>query len=160
MPPLSPIDRLRTVQAEIVIAAPQQIIWDILVDLEQYAAWNPFTFWMQPPLLVGETFRGKVKMRENWIIEQNFRVRAVEAPRLIAWGGDEYPSWLLFPTRYQVLTPISATSTRYETWETFKGLLSFVTMTQAPPVRHGFESVCAALKVHAESLYREGNSAP
>ena len=42
------------VSAEVDIAAPIEQVWDILVDLEQYQAWNPFTYRVESSLNVGD----------------------------------------------------------------------------------------------------------
>lgn len=146
----SRIHRLATSQAEVVINAPQQVIWDILIDLGHYSEWNPFTAGASGVLAVGQHIVLTVHMNERNTLGVTEIVRVIEPPHTLAWGS-AYPKWLLDATRYQVLIPLSSVQTRYQTWETFGGPLGIlVAFTQKRDVERGFEAAASALKARAE----------
>ena len=156
MLPQSRFDQMRTRHAEIDIEAPQALIWRILVDLEHYAEWNPFTYGYSGTLGVGEPFVFKVRMNAALKLDAPEVFHLIEPPNRIAWRG-AYPHWLVAATRYQVLTPLTPTRTHYHTWETFRGGLGLVVVTLfGRDVERGFQAMAAALKARAEAMYAIG----
>ncbi len=157
MLPLSSFDRRRTLDAEIVIDAPQHLIWNILVDLDCYAEWNPFTYGYSGAFVVGGHFKLNVRMTDKFKLRSPEIVHLIEPPDRLAWCGD-YPRWLVAATRYQVLTPLSPTQTHYQTWETFRGLLGvIVVLTLGKNIERGFQDAAVALKARAEQRYTPDN---
>jgi hypothetical protein len=70
--------------SEIEIAAPLEVVWDVLTALDSWPSWNPDVKWMarQGKVAVGSTFRWKAGPGTITSI-----IRRVEKPRLIAWTG-------------------------------------------------------------------------
>ena len=158
MLPESLLDRSRTCRTEITIDAPQQLIWDMLIDLDHYADWNPFTYGYTGSFVVGGRFMLKVRLTDKFKLGSPEIVHLIEPPDRLAWCGD-YPRWLVAATRYQVLRPLSPTQTHYQTWETFRGALAFVVMaTLGKNIERGFQDVAVALKARAEQRYMVSNN--
>jgi hypothetical protein len=46
----------KTIETEIVIDAPPQKVWDVLMDTEKWKEWNGFMCYVGSPFVVGEPF--------------------------------------------------------------------------------------------------------
>jgi hypothetical protein len=46
----------KTIETEIVIDAPPQKVWDVLMDTEKWKEWNPCFVYVGSPFVVGEPF--------------------------------------------------------------------------------------------------------
>lgn len=141
-----------TAYAEATIAAPRQVVWDVLTDFPAYDQWNPFTYnVVVETLAVGQLIRFTVRMSDHFRRVQIERFAQIEPPHLLAWGLRS-PSPLLNPVRYQLLSETADGYTHYQTWEHFTGLAAPVLgVTVLGQVRRGFADVAAALKQRAES---------
>lgn len=69
---------------EIEIAAPREIVWQVLTAIDHWPSWNPAvrSASLQGPLEQGSEFRWKAG--PGTIVS---RLEVVEAPRRIAWSG-------------------------------------------------------------------------
>ena len=133
------------------IEAPAQRVWDILLDVEKYGEWNPFTPRVDTNFEVGSPVvlhvnMGPVKLKQPELIQ------AVEPPRLLAWGMTMGAHFLLFTRREQRLQALSETSCRYETSDSFSGLLTpLIMLLCGRLIRRGFNDVARALKVRSQA---------
>ena len=102
---------------EIEIAAPVDVVWEVLTDLEQWPQWNPDVKSMSfdGPLAPGSEFRWKAGPAT--IVST---LERVEPPRVVAWRGRTMSIKALHEWR---LEP-SDGGTRVETEETYTGLLA------------------------------------
>lgn len=143
----------RTSYGEATIAAPRQKVWEVLTDFAAYDEWNPFTYDIHmPEFAPGEPFRFTVRMTDSYIRTQREILHLIEAPHFIAWGFP-HPTIFLDPVRYQVLTETPEGYTRYQTWETFTGLLSpIVSLAVVGAVSRGFQDMADSLKQRVESM--------
>ena len=70
----------RTYRAEVEIAAPPKRVWDVLIDLDRYGAWNPFTPKVVTDLAPGSPVEitvilgGKQVVQVEWPPVRNRRV--------------------------------------------------------------------------------------
>jgi uncharacterized protein YndB with AHSA1/START domain len=71
-------------RSEIEIAAPPEVVWDVLTTIERWPDWNPAvkSVSMHGGLTEGSTFRWKAGPGTI-----TSTLRRVEPPRLIAWTG-------------------------------------------------------------------------
>lgn len=139
----------------IQINAPIDFVWEVLTDVEKYGEWNPFTSQARTDFKIGSPAHLLVRMGPT-----KFRITetvcAFEKPRLISWSREFGASWLLFAVREQHLEPISDTSCSYHNVDLLSGVLSpIVSLFFGSYMRHGFGDVGVALKLRAETLYRE-----
>jgi uncharacterized protein YndB with AHSA1/START domain len=102
--------------AEAQVAAPPEVVWDILAALETWPSWNPDVKSVQVdgPVAEGTTFRWKAKPGTI-----RSRIERLDRPSLIGWTGrtlgiDAVHVWRLEPRD-------SGTFVRTE--ESFSGLL-------------------------------------
>ena len=137
------------------INAPIDFVWEVLTDVEKYGEWNPFTPQAGTDFKIGSPAHLLVRMGPTKF-RITERVCAFEKPRLIAWSREFGASWLLFAVREQHLEPISDTSCSYHNVDLLSGVLSpMVSLLFGSYMRRGFSDVGVALKLRAETLYRE-----
>lgn len=142
----------KSITAEIEINAPVERVWDILVDLDRYPEWNPFTVRVDSTLEVGSPVDLYVRMKPNKEILQQEIVTAVEPNKKLSWGLTMGAKFILFTDRYQVLEPLGPNRTRYFTSDDFSGLLTpIVMMLYRSHIKAGFDGIARALKARAES---------
>ena len=148
------------------IAAPVELVWGLMLDLDRYGDWNPFIYRVDRaaglsgrPAQLGERFTLQVRFGGGRAVASRERVTAIEAP---SEGGArlEYQFYgrlhllgLVRGRRLQLLTPGPDGSTMYQTEETFHGPLRFLLPVRA--VQDGFRRHAAALKREAEHLHAD-----
>lgn len=110
-----------SIRTEIQIAAAPEDVWDVLVDLDRYAEWNPFITDASGVPSPGE--RLALKMAANG---RTFTVRPIvmqrREPHTLGWRGRFGLPGLFDADHTHELHPIGA-GTRYVQREEFTGLL-------------------------------------
>lgn len=136
----------RVYAAEVEIDAPVDAVWEVLVDLDGYADWNPFTPSMRSTLRVDAPIDMRVRMAKLGLtLRQRETVRAVDPPRRLVWGVDMMGG-LVRAERLQTLTALDGDRTRYRTVNTIEGPLGpLVFLLFGPSIQAGFDGVAEAL---------------
>ena len=128
------------------IDAPLARVWDILIKVDQYEQWNPFTPCVETTFVVGSPATLHVVMNPRHTRIQYEMITAYEAERHFAWASI-MPWGLLRANRWQVVEALDLERTRYRTYETFEGVLVPLVMAlYRADVQRGFEAVAHALK--------------
>lgn len=139
------------ISAEVDIDAPAERVWDILVDLDRYPEWNPFTTKVESTLRVGERAVLHVQMRPDKAVVQVENVTTYEPGVRLCWGMKLGARFLLAANRCQVLNPLPRGGTRYYTCDEFHGaLVPLVLWLYGVDIQRGFNGVAQALKHRAE----------
>ena len=142
------------------IEAPIEAVWDILVDVERYGEWNPFTTRVDTDFEIGSPVDlhvalGPLKLR------QPERIEAVERPDLLAWSTKMGNRSLLSARREQRLEKLGEARCRYLTTDAFTGLLTpLVMLLFGRLIRRGFNDMAMALKVRAEAASESRGRSP
>ena len=153
-------------EAEVEIAAPIELVWRIMLDLEGYAAWNPFIVRIDAPrpgrAEVGDDLGLHVRWRSGLRVRTRERITRLEPPRAVGsrrealleyeFRGPVAALGLVRGRRLQTLEQLAGGPTRYRTHERLHGALA--ALVPASAVRDGFERHAAALAAHAEGLAR------
>jgi uncharacterized protein YndB with AHSA1/START domain/protein-S-isoprenylcysteine O-methyltransferase Ste14 len=146
-----------SVRAEITIAAPPEVVWDVLTDLLAYPAWNPFTtrvdgrLELDNELVLHVALPPGKKMRRS-----RQRVLAIVPDHCIVWGTQLGGRSVLRTRRAQRLTPTADGGTRYQSTDTFRGGLTPLVMSlYRRDLERGFAAMASALKTRAEAAARE-----
>lgn len=137
--------------ASSVIDVDQQILWDILINQEEYNLWNPFTPKIETDWKIGSKVKLTVNMKpgKSPIIQTENLVKLNPSNEL-AWGMN----WGVFlhAERIQRLTKVSDGSTEYFTEDVISGLLCpIVHLMYGKYIQKGFEGIAISLKKHAET---------
>lgn len=149
------INSLSVRTERIQISAPIDFVWDILTDVEKYGEWNPFTPRARTDFKIGSPAHLLVRMGPTKF-RITERICAFEKPHLISWSREFGASWFLFAVREQHLEPISDTNCSYHNVDLLSGVFSpIVSLFFGSYMRRGFSDVGVALKLRAETLYRE-----
>lgn len=144
---------MRELYTEIEIDAPVPRVFQVLTDLERYAAWNPFIVAAKGRAHPGEDLL--VRIRPPGAREQPYVVRVlkVEQDREFRWLGHMLWRGILDGEHVFELLALGANRTRLIHREQFGGVLvplvwgAFLNTK----MRAGFEALNRALKAEAES---------
>lgn len=132
------------------IEVPIERVWDILVDVERYGEWNPFTPRVRTDFEIGSPVDLYVTLGP-FKLKQLERIEAVDRPHLLAWSTKIGACVLLSALREQRLERLDERRCSYLTTDAFTGLLApLVMLLFGRLVRRGFNDVAWALKRHAE----------
>jgi uncharacterized protein YndB with AHSA1/START domain len=139
--------------AERFVDAPPERVWQVLVDLERYREWNPFTPRVRGPLVVGEPVHLTARMWP-WMggldIPMDETLRAIDPPRRLVWG-ERILGGLVVAERVQTLEP-EGKGTRYRTVDTIGGPLAGLNhLLFGRSLHDGFDAMAGALAERAAS---------
>ncbi|KAF9468285.1 hypothetical protein BDZ94DRAFT_1232347 [Collybia nuda] len=172
VPPLT-TEGVFSVSTSILIDAPIETVWSILLDFESYNEWNPFRHVIIDPitkkplpsqtlqegqLVLAEPVHIPPTMGEVGIMQKGsayvkcFVLDTVNYR--MAWtSGGSVPGFLLHPERWDFLTVTSEGKTKYESVEVVKGILAYpLRFLMSANLKLGFDAMADALKVRAEEL--------
>ena len=139
---------------EIVIHAPAQVVWDVILDFANYGQWNTFCPSMKGEPVVGSPLEMQVDMG-NGLQQQVEYVTRIEPIHTVVWSMENKPGDPIHADRMQRITPIDETSCRYWSIDEFGGEFAGPMIEQmGAAVEKGFNKCAADLKARAEALYR------
>ena len=149
-------------RAEVVIHAPIDVVWDVMLDTERYGEWNPFIVEVglpaERPPMVGDPIVLHVRWGSGGGAKATERVTTLEPPdqhdgaRAILdydYGGPLAALRFVRGRRRQELERRGESETAYRTHERLHGLLAWA--APLAKVQDGFERHALALKARAES---------
>lgn len=145
---------MQIIQSTILINAPKSLVWDILMDIDQYSKWNLFTPTVETDFEIGSKIILHVNMTPGKkLLKQTEQILWIKEQESVAWGIEA-----MFPVRTeraQILTEKSATQTEYHTYDKFWGfLVPLVMLMYRAKVQAGFDSVALGLKNYAEQEFQ------
>jgi len=137
------------------IDAPQQLVWDVLVDYARYPEWNPYTVRVESTCRLGDPVDlwlpdllkpGELMHTREWVC-------LVDPPRQFSYEMLPTPELDVHARRDQHVEATGADTCRYWTSDTFAGPLADLVMEHTGQwVKDGFDAVAHALKARAEAL--------
>jgi uncharacterized protein YndB with AHSA1/START domain len=138
---------------EVVIAAPAQLVWEVLVDFENYGLWNAFCPSCEASLELGSPVKMQVDLgfglQEQ--VEYMCRIDPVEA---IAWAMENKPGDPIHAVRTQYLKKLDETHCSYVSVDVFSGdALADMMELMAKPIEAGFNLCADGLKAYCERIY-------
>ena len=137
----------RTVETEIVIAAPPAVVWAVLTDGAGYAAWNPFIRAMSGPIRPGARLTISVHPAGGRAMTFRPRVLVADPGRELRWLGRLVLPGLFDGEHSFRLVP-QGEATRLIHAETFRGVLAWLIDTDR--FRADFTAMNRALKQRVE----------
>jgi uncharacterized protein YndB with AHSA1/START domain len=139
---------------EIIINAPAQVVWDVIVDFANYGLWNTFCPSIKGEPVVGSPVEMQVDMGNGLQLQVEY-VTKVEPIHIIVWSMENKPGDPIHADRAQYVTPIDDKSCRYVSVDEFSGEFAGPMLEQMGAlVEKGFNTCAADLKKRAEALYR------
>ncbi|NND67229.1 MAG: SRPBCC domain-containing protein [Halioglobus sp.] len=141
---------------DIVIEAPAEVVWGILLDFDNYGAWNKFCPEIKGEAKLGAALHMMVDLGSG-LQEQVEYVTRLEPPHRVTWSMENKPGDPIHANRTQTITPIDATSCRYSSLDEFSGeAVGPMVEALGTQVEKGFNLCAAGLKEYAEARYRAG----
>lgn len=140
------------IEASSVIAASVEDVWKVLVDLDRYSEWNPFTPHVRSGLGVGDPVELDVVLGPRRRTRSVNHIEVVDEPTCIVWSSTLLGPRLLRTRRTQRIDDLGDGRSRYSTHEVFEGSLApVVRLASERAVRSGFQAVADALRLRVES---------
>lgn len=137
---------------EIDIETTPEAVWQVLIDLERWAEWNPFITSSVGNAEVGETLVNRMEPPGGKAMTFKPEVTVVEDGKTFEWLGKlGFPG--VFDGRHRFDVEASSTGTRFTQSESFDGVLvRFLRKSVDTSTKAGFEAMNVALKAKAESV--------
>jgi uncharacterized protein YndB with AHSA1/START domain len=140
---------------EITINAPAQVVWDVILDFDNYGLWNTFCPGMKGEPVIGSPLEMQVDMGDGPQLQVEY-VTKIEPIHTIVWSMENKPGDPVHADRTQRITPVDDSSCRYVTIDEFGGEFAGPMLeAMGKIVEKGFNDCAAGLKKRAEALYRE-----
>ena len=140
---------------EIVIHAPAELVWDILMDFSNYGEWNAFCPSVKGTPVIGAALEMQVDLG-NGLQRQVEYVTKVEPCHTIVWSMENKAGDPVHADRTQRIIPIDEKSCRYQSIDEFSGeFVPQMMELMAEVVERGFNTCAAGLKERAETLYKK-----
>jgi hypothetical protein len=146
----SPYHQVRSVITIVDINAPGYRVWQVLTDLDDYRAWNPFLTSASGTIAPGSTLAITAKIG-NRSITFHPRISTVEAGKKLVWV-DRLLSAEIFQGEHEFdVIEIDQSRTRVIQSEHFKGILVGALWSRfSPALLQGFRAMNDALKRRCE----------
>lgn len=144
----------RTLYSDLItINRPKDLVWEVLVDLDNYPKWNPFTNPVISTLKMGSPVELHVKMPIRGDRIQTEILICNDIEETLSWGMTLGHSSLLIAQRDQKVEAINGDQCSYQTWDAFHGLLTpMVVGLFGKDMLNGFNGVANSLKEYCENL--------
>ncbi|MES2262045.1 MAG: SRPBCC domain-containing protein [Pseudomonadota bacterium] len=140
------------------INAPAALVWEILVDLDRYPQWNPYTVKVESTLKMGEPVNLFLPdpTKPGELIHVIEHLATFDAPKQLSWELSPSERSPDAARRDQYIEATGEASCTYYTTDLFLGPTAATVMEQHGPwVRQGFDAVARSLKARAEQLYAD-----
>ena len=151
---------MRVLTSEIVIDAPADFVWRVLVDFESYREWNPVEIDVRGEARVGAALEHTSKLPNRK--PMSFRATIVEAepPRALAWRGRIFVPGIFDVRHHFEIDPLGVDQSRLRQFEHFSGVLVPFTPGVLRDTKAAFELANAAIKRRAELLVSQTSGHP
>jgi hypothetical protein len=138
--------------SEIVIAAPSEVVWDVLVDFGSYARWNPVEIDARGEPVVGTILEHTAQLPGRK--PMTFRAKIIEATpaRALAWKGRFLLPGLFDVTHHFEIDPLADGHARLRQFEHFSGVLVPFMRGLLRDTQLAFELANEAIKQRAQSI--------
>ena len=137
---------------EVTINAPVEIVWKVLTDFSNYAAWNIFNPSIKTQLILGAPVEMLVDLGDG-LQEQVEHISRIDINKEIAWSMELDGGDTLHACRTQTLTKLSESSCSYLSADKFRGTLrDDILKAHGPAIEKGFNNCAYGLKKFVEAL--------
>lgn len=145
--------------SEIVIDAPSEVVWQVLVDFDSYANWNPVEIEARGEPVVGAPFEHTQKLRGRK--PMTFKAEIIQAtpPRALAWKGPIVLPGLFDVRHHFEIDPLGDDRSRLRQFEHFSGVLPPFMRGTLRDTQAAFNLANEAIKQRAESLRPDRSNA-
>jgi hypothetical protein len=136
----------------VVIDAPVELVWDVLVDFANYGKWNKFCPSCEAQLTLGTPVKMQVDLGFG-LQEQVETMCRIDPCEAIAWRMANNPGDAIHAIRTQYLEKLGDAQCSYVSVDEFSGEAAPGMMElMAKPVEDGFNLCAYGLKEYCEGL--------
>jgi hypothetical protein len=148
---------MKELRSEIVIAAPPELVWELLTDFDSYPSWNPFIRSIAVRPAEGETLEARIGPPGGRVMRFRPTVLKAEAPRELRWLGRLFLPGVFDGEHIFTIEPSADGGSRFVQRERFTGILVPLVGGMLRKTEQGFVAMNQALKQRAEARpHREG----
>ena len=142
---------LRSIQTEIIIEAPAEQVWSVLMNHEAYPVWNPFNKKISGSTLIVENLEVTIQSEGNDPMDFRPIVLVNTQNKEFRWVGKLGVRGIFDGEYYFMLEQTGSDQTRFIQGENFTGLFSGLFMKMiGKGTEGGFNSMNRALKSRVE----------
>ncbi len=148
------------IEEELEIAAPVDVIWQVITDLPCYGQWNPFVVSCRSTLVVGDPIDMRVKIFAWFAQPQRETIQDHLRGRRLCYGLDGGRLRAVVSRRCHEVQSLDPGRTRYRSRFALSGWMAPVTrLLLAARLTQGFHSMTVGIRSRAEQLWRERQAA-
>tara|TARA_B100000767_G_scaffold270120_1_gene293177 strand:- start:2881 stop:3327 length:447 start_codon:yes stop_codon:yes gene_type:complete len=141
------------IEHEFIIAAKQQVLWDVLTDFSCYKNWNPFVVDCECELAVGNEIIMQVIMGKGNPRHQVEYISEVEQGTYFSYTSPKSPTFLLRSFRSHTLQTLDNGKTRYQSrFELHGWLIPILSRLLGSSLQKGFSEMGLAVSAEAERI--------
>lgn len=138
-------------ETTVLISAPRQQVWQVLMDFEKYPEWNPFIK-IEGKAQVGNTLKNTIMLEGRSPQVFQPKVLVIKEQQELRWLGKLFISGLFDGEHYFLLESVDDRTTRLVHGENFKGILVKPLLRMiGEQTKTGFEKMNTALKKRVEN---------
>ena len=142
----------RSIRTEIVIDAPADVVWNILLDHQSYPQWNPFIKTISGSTTPGDNLAVTVQSEGNDPMNFTPVVLVNNTNKEFRWVGKLLVRGIFDGEHYFILEKVNSNQTKFIHGENFTGILSGIFMGMIrEDTEGGFKSMNQALKKRSEN---------
>lgn len=142
----------RNIRTEVVINAPADKVWGILLDHQSYPEWNPFIRKISGSTQIGEKLAVTIQSGGNDPMDFTPKVLVNAKNQEFRWVGKLLVTGVFDGEHYFILEQMDGNQSKLIQGENFTGILSGVFMSMiGEDTEGGFQSMNTALKHRVES---------
>lgn len=137
------------------IAAPAEVVWEVISDLSRYGEWNPFVSKCESTLQPGDAIdmtvhlMKKPQQQREWITEYR-------EGRGFSYRMKPVPASALSSARWHDIAPLDEQRCRYVSHFELRGwLMPLVRSLLGRRLRAGFDGMTAGVAKRAEALWQQ-----
>ena len=140
---------------ELVINAPAELVWEVLIDFDNYHHWNAFCPEIKGKPELGAALQMQVDLGSGLQTQVEY-VTKMEPCHTIVWSMENKPGDPIHADRTQRIAVIDDCSCRYASIDEFSGeAVAAVVEHLGAQVEAGFNLCAQGLKARAETLYKQ-----
>jgi hypothetical protein len=140
------------------VAAPAEVVWEVLSDLEHWTDWNPLY----------ASVEGQVKIGSVWTLALKLpgRPDEIQRPKVLDWAPNDQihlqtKSFFIASLRYLEIEVLNEAGCIFSNGEIFNGMLAGqIIKPFRRDLQKGFNAMGDAMRVKAEALWQSRGGAP
>ena len=143
---------MRSLKTEIVIEAPAEEVWNVLLNHQSYPDWNPFIKNISGSTKVGDYLEVSVQSEGKKPMDFKPEVLVNNSNEEFRWIGKLWTKGIFDGEHYFILESTESGKTKFIHGENFTGILSGLMISMiGKDTLKGFEAMNVALKDRVES---------